>query len=181
MATQSSRSQAAKSAGASPRSRTPKVIGVVAGAVLGGVLGAIVAKKVRQGDAKRLVPAKVPALAKRAAGTVRSLAHDAKTVAKATAVLAADSALEQVKNAAQQFVVDVASGQPPTPPELASPTASQAPTGRDPAEEKPHPPATSSSRKRASARTKVKKKSAARKKSLAAKKPAKAAKARATR
>ena len=69
----------------------------------------------------------MPVLAKRAAGVVKGIAHDAKVAAKATAVIAADTAFQQVKNAAEQFVADVASGQPPTPPKLVAPHEPDAP------------------------------------------------------
>jgi hypothetical protein len=126
MATRSS-SSTSSSAGGVPRSSTPKVIGAVAGAVIGGVLGALVVKKARaHGGARRVVPARVSPLAKRAAGAMKSLADDAKTVAKATAAIAADAALEQVKHAAQQFVADVAAGRTPTAPTPAVPPESMA-------------------------------------------------------
>lgn len=112
---------AAKSPAA--RKRTPGVIGAVVGAVVGGVLGAVLVKKARNGGAKRLVPAKVPVVGKRVLSAVKSVARDAKVVAKATAGLAADAALSQVKSAAQQFMVEAAQGQAPSPPHLEAPAA----------------------------------------------------------
>ncbi len=168
MSTPSSSPQGSNSASALKRRRTQNVIGAVAGAVIGGVLGALAVKKVRDGSAKRLIPAKAPALAKRAAGAVKNFAHDAKVVAKATAAVAADAALHQVSNAATQFMVDVASGQKPKLPQPAAAT----------------PPATDASttatseaapKKAAASSAGAKKKPAAPKKSPAAKKPAKAA------
>ena len=123
MSNPSSRPQASKSGDAAARKRTQSVIGAVAGAVIGGVLGVIAVKKVRDGTVKRMVPAKVPVLAKRAAGVAKTIAHDAKIVAKATALNAADAAMQQVTTAATQFVVDVASGQTPKPPAPPSPAS----------------------------------------------------------
>jgi hypothetical protein len=177
MSTSSSKSPASNSPNASARKRAPNVIGAVAGAVIGGVLGAIVVKKVRQqGGAKRLLPTKVPLIAKRAASAVKTIAHDAKVAAKATAVVAADTAFKQVKNAAEQFVVDVASGQPPTPPkQLAQPERDE-PVTPDVAVAAPKAPR---ARRSATRKTVAKKSPTATKRS--AKKSVKASKARQTR
>jgi hypothetical protein len=103
---------------------------MVVGAVVGGVLGAVLAKKARHTNPKRLVPAKVPQVGKRALSVVKSVASDAMVVAKAAGRKAADEALEQVKTAAQQFVIDVAAGEkatppPPAPPPPAKPVATR--------------------------------------------------------
>jgi len=178
MATQSSSSQGSNSSAAA-RKRA-NVIGAVAGAVIGGVLGAVAVHKVRQnGGAKRLVPAKVPVLAKRAAGVVKGIAHDAKVVAKATAVIAADTALQQVKNAAEQFVVDVAAGQPPTPPKLVAPQEPDASATSDANADTPETPKASNAQKGAVAKKSTKK--ARTSKPRPAKKRAKASKVPATR
>ena len=157
------------------------MIGAVAGAVIGGVLGAVAVHKVRQsGGAKRLVPAKVPVLAKRAASAVKGFAHDAKVAAKATAVIAADTAFQQVKNAAEQFVVDVASGQSPTPPKLVAPQEAEAPAKADATADAPERPNTATARKSASSKKGAKKVADAAK-PRSAKKRSKGSKAPATR
>src|SRR5687768_1632925 len=157
MATHSSSSQGSKSPGAAARKRA-NVIGAVAGAVIGGVLGAVAVHKVRQsGGAKRLVPAKVPVLAKRAASVVKGIAHDAKVAAKATAVIAADTAFQQVKNAAEQFVADVASGQPPTPPKLVAPLEPDAPATRNATADAPEKPDAATARESAGGKKSAKK------------------------
>ena len=89
--------------------------------MVGGVVGAVLVKKVRAEGVKSLVPKKVPEVGRRTLTAVKSLAHDASVVAKATAGLATGAALSQAKSAAQQFVVDVATGTPPSTPKLAQP------------------------------------------------------------
>jgi len=179
MATHPSSSQASKPSGAAARKRA-NVIGAVAGAVIGGVLGAVAVHKVRQnGGAKRFVPAKVPVLAKQAASVVKGFAHDAKVAAKATAVIAADTAFQQVKNAAEQFVVDVASGQPPTPPKLVAPQEPDAPTTPEMNAGAPERSDAAAPRKSTGGKKSAKKAGAA--KPRPAKKRLKASKTRATR
>jgi hypothetical protein len=179
MATPSTNLQVSKPSAAAARKRA-NVIGAVAGAVIGGVLGAVAVHKVRQnGGAKRLVPAKVPVLAKRAASVVKGIAHDAKAVARATAVIAADTAFQQVKNAAEQFVVDVAAGQPPTPPRLVAPQESDAPATSDATADASERPEPATARKSASGTKSAKKARAA--KPRPTKKRSKASKARAAR
>lgn len=178
MATRSSNSPGSNSSTA--ERKRANVIGAVAGAVIGGVLGAVAVHQIRKnGGAKRLVPAKVPALAKRGASVVKSIAHDAKLVAKATAVIAADTAMQQVKNAAEQFVVDIASGQPPTPPKLVAPAEPDAPARSDSKADTPETPTTATARKSAVGKKSAKKAGAA--KPRVAKKRAKSSKVRASR
>ena len=94
------------------------------GAVVGGVIGAMLVKKARKaGGAQNLLPAKVPQASKRAMTVVKGFAHDAKIAAKATAGLAAEAAFTQVKNAAEQFVVDVATGTSRTKGSASEPAA----------------------------------------------------------
>jgi len=178
MATHSTSSQSSNSSGAAARKRA-NVIGAVAGAVIGGVLGAVAVHQVRQnGGAKRLVPTKVPVLAKRAATVVKGIAHDAKVAAKATAVIAADTAYQQVKNAAEQFVVDVASGQPPTPPKLVAPQEPGAPATSAATADARERPDSATARRSAGGKNSAKKARVA--KPRTAKKRAKTSKARAS-
>lgn len=97
------------STGARTTPRKKAAIGAVVGAVIGGVLGAVLVKKARHVNPKKLIPAKLPALGRRALDVVKNVADDAKTIAQVAAAKAADQAVAEAKGAAQRFVVEVAS------------------------------------------------------------------------
>lgn len=104
----------------------PAAVGAVLGAAVGGVVGAMLVKRAR--SPKRLLPAKMPALGRKALEAVKDVANDAMVVAKITAARAADQAIAEMKTAARDFVVDVASGHPsstPKPAALALPATSE--------------------------------------------------------
>lgn len=83
------------------------MIGAVAGALVGGALGVVVAKRVRAGGARSLIPAKAPVVGRRALSALKGVAAGAAAVAKVAASEAAGQALAHMKTVAQELVVDV--------------------------------------------------------------------------